>query len=76
MKIRLNNKVIIPVQINKEVYHGCPVPPTIFNTYINKIISGRNTCNIKRIKITRSKLCKEPYFCRWSCNKSRIYTFS
>jgi len=36
--IKFNNKLSKPEEINKEVCQGCPLSPTQFNIYLDKII--------------------------------------
>ena len=37
--IKFNNKLSKPVEINKAVYQGCPLSPTLFNIYLDEIIT-------------------------------------
>jgi hypothetical protein len=50
------------VEINRGVCQGCPLSPTLFNIYINEIISKWNTDNVKGIQITRNKEIKTLLF--------------
>ena len=37
--IKFNNKQPKPVEINKGVRQGCPFSPTLFNVYLDEIIT-------------------------------------
>jgi hypothetical protein len=37
--INFNNKLSKLVEINKEVRQGCPFSPTLFNIYLDEIIT-------------------------------------
>jgi len=37
--IKFNNKLSKPVEINKEVGQRCPLSPTVFNIYLDEIIT-------------------------------------
>ena len=44
--IKFNNKLSKSVEINKEVRQGCPLSPTFFNIYLDKIITKRQKQDI------------------------------
>jgi hypothetical protein len=62
IKIMINNKTTQSVEINRGVRQGCPLCPTLFNIYINEIISKWNTDDVKGIQITRDKEIKTILF--------------
>jgi hypothetical protein len=62
IKIKLDNKMTQSVEINRGVHQGCPLSPTLFNTYINKILPEWNTNNIGGIQLTRNKEIKTLVF--------------
>jgi hypothetical protein len=57
--IKFNNKLSKPVEINKGVCQGCPLPPTLINIYLDEIIKKK-----KKQDITGIKLSKKPSNCQ------------
>jgi len=55
MKIKLYAVLTRPTKINKDVRQICPISPTLFNTYVNQIITEWKDEEIKGIKIQLKK---------------------
>jgi len=53
--IKFNNKLSKPVEINKGVCHGCPLSPTLFNIYLDEIISKWQNQEITGIKLSKNQ---------------------
>jgi hypothetical protein len=51
--IKFNNKISKPVEINKGVCQSCPLSPTLFNIYLDEIITKQ-----QKQYLTGSKLSK------------------
>jgi hypothetical protein len=52
IRIRLDSRLSQPTDINREVCQGCPMSPTLFNIYVNEIISEWDNNDIKGLKIS------------------------
>jgi hypothetical protein len=48
--------------VNRGVRQDCPLSPTLFNVYINEIISEWNTDDMKGLRISRNKEIKTLLF--------------
>jgi len=53
--IKFNNKLSKPVKINKRVHQGCPLSPTLFNIYLDEIITKWQNQDITGIKLTKNQ---------------------
>jgi len=53
--IKFNNKLSKLVEINKGVRQGCPLPPTLFNVYLDEIITKWQNQDITGIKLSKNQ---------------------
>ena len=53
--IKSNNKLSKPVEINKGVCQGCPLSPTLFNVYLEEIITKWQKQGITGIKLSKNQ---------------------
>jgi len=53
--IKFNNKLSKLIEINKVVCQGCPLSPTLFNIYLDKIITKWQKQDITGIKLSKNQ---------------------
>ena len=53
--IKFNSKLSKLAEINKGVHQGCPVLPTLFNIYLDEIITKWQKEDIKRIPLSKNQ---------------------
>jgi len=53
--IKFNNKLTKPVEINQGVRLGFPLSPTLFNIYLDKIVTKWQNQDITRIKLPKNQ---------------------
>jgi ubiquinone biosynthesis protein Coq4 len=55
--IKFNNKLSKLAEINKAVRQGCPFSPTLFNIYLDEIITKWKKDDIKGIPLSKISNC-------------------
>jgi len=53
--IKFNTKVIKLVEINKAVHQGYPLSPTLFNIYLDEIITKWQNQDVTGIKLSKNQ---------------------
>ena len=53
--IKFNNKLSKPAEISKGVCQGCPLSSTLFNLYLDEIITKRQKQDITGIKLSKNQ---------------------
>jgi hypothetical protein len=59
--IKLNNKLSKSVENNKGVRQVCPLSPTLFNIYLDEIITKWQKQDITGIKLSKTINCQHCY---------------